>query len=244
VTPTDRELTAEREPYFASSRAIGPSLAMVLPLLLAHELAVSVLDPPVRNSADQAVIALLSQLPGQLLPALRWAGLLILLTILALRRPRSGLRPALVLGESLLLAICLGPVVGGLVDGLGLSAGSRWVSESAPLWQPMLLSVGAGLWEEITFRLALLGGLALLLRRATRCPPAVSLGLAILVSAVAFSLYHHVGATAEPLSSEPFVFRAIAGTILGILFALRGLAVVVYMHVFYDLLCDLRMALA
>lgn len=150
----------------------------------------------------------------------------------------------LVLGESLVLALCLGPVVGGMVGGLGLSAGSQWVGESAPLWQPMLLSVGAGLWEEITFRLALLGGLALLLRRVTGCPQAFSLGLAILVSALAFALYHHVGDTGEPLAAAPFVFRAIAGTILGVLFALRGLAVVVYMHVFYDLLCDLRMALA
>ena len=60
------------------------------------------------------------------------------------------------------------------------------------------------------------------------------------ISALAFALYHHVGHSGEPLTLGRFAFRAVAGTILGILFAFRGLAVVVYMHVFYDLLCDLR----
>lgn len=244
MAPKQRKPSTALGLYWASSRGIGASVALVLPLLLAHELAVALLDPPVRNSADQVVTSLISQLPGQLQAALRWAGLLLLLALLAWRRPCKDDRPGLVLGESLLLAICLGPIVGSMVGGMGLSAGSRWVDASAPVWQAMLLSVGAGLWEEISFRLTLLGGLALLLRRVVRCSPALSLGLAVLVSAVAFSLYHHLGDAGEPFAMGSFVFRALAGTILGILFALRGFAVVVYMHVFYDLLCDLRAAFA
>ena len=64
--------------------------------------------------------------------------------------------------------------------------------------------------------------------------------IAVLVSSLAFALYHHLGAYGEPLVAGRFVFRLLAGTILGVLFATRGLAVVVYMHVFYDVLCDLR----
>ena len=67
-----------------------------------------------------------------------------------------------------------------------------------------------------------------------------AMGVALVVSSLVFALYHHVGAAGEPFALDRFAFRAAAGTILGLLFALRGLAVVVYMHVFYDLLCDLR----
>ena len=244
MAATERESSSGLRLYLASSRGIGPSVALVLPLLLAHELAVALLDPPVRNSADQVVTSLMNQLPPQILPALRWVGVLGLLALLVWRRPRRDDRPALVLGESLAWAVCLGPLVGTMVGGIGLSGAERWVDGSAPLWQAMLLSVGAGLWEEIAFRLALLGGLALFLRRVAQLSPAFSLVAAIGVSAIAFSLYHHLGAGGEPFAPGPFVFRALAGTILGVLFALRGFAVVVYMHVFYDLLCDLRVALA
>jgi len=244
VAATEREAPTGLRLYFESSRRIGPSVTLVLPLLFAHELAVALLDPPVRNSADQVVTSLMQQLPSQVLPALRWAGVLGLLTLLVWRRPRQEDRPALVLSEALGWAICLGPLVGTMVGGIGLSGATRVVDDSAPLWQAMLLSVGAGLWEEIAFRLALLGGLALFLRRIARFSPAPSLVLAVTTSAIAFSLYHHLGEGGEPFALGPFVFRALAGTILGVLFALRGFAVVVYMHVFYDLLCDLRVAFA
>jgi membrane protease YdiL (CAAX protease family) len=102
------------------------------------------------------------------------------------------------------------------------------------------MSVGAGLWEELVFRLGVMGSLVFLLTRREFLSPRSALGVALLVSALTFALYHHVGSAGEPFALDRFAFRAAAGTILGLLFALRGLAVVVYMHVFYDLLCDLR----
>ena len=81
---------------------------------------------------------------------------------------------------------------------------------------------------------------ALLLVRGLHMQPVAATAIAIVVSSLAFALYHHLGAYGEPLVASRFAFRALAGTILGVLFATRGLAVVVYMHVFYDLLCDLR----
>jgi membrane protease YdiL (CAAX protease family) len=100
--------------------------------------------------------------------------------------------------------------------------------------------VGAGLWEEIVFRLLLLGGIAFVLARTTSLGPPGTLSIAIVASALAFAAYHHMGNLGEPFEVSRFAFRAVAGTILGILFAFRGLAVVVYMHVFYDLLCDVQ----
>ena len=226
--------------YLAETREIGLSLLLVLPLLLAYEVAMLLLDAPVRNGAELAVSQFVSRLPPESLTVLR-RGMILLLMALALvlvhRQPPRVARARYVLIEAALLALALGPAVGWLVGGVGLSAPSG--AAGGP-WLPFLLSVGAGIWEEIVFRLALLGGLTLALTRATGAPAAVAVGTAVVVSSLAFALYHHLGHAGEPLTASRFLFRSVAGTILGLLFVFRGLAVVVYMHVFYDLLCDLR----
>jgi membrane protease YdiL (CAAX protease family) len=126
-----------------------------------------------------------------------------------------------------------------MLGGLGLSLRPP-LEGGSPAWLPFLMSVGAGVWEELVFRLALLGGLTLLLVRVLKLDLTVATGAAVIASALVFALYHHLGEMGEPLVAPRFAFRFLAGTILGVLFATRGLAVVVYMHVFYDLLCDVR----
>lgn len=218
-------------------------MALVAPLLVLHELLVLILDPPVRNSAEQAVLRFVGRLPDGLIDFTRYAVLWSLVALsLVWWRHRAQASP-LVLIEAVLLAVLLGPVVGGMVGGLGLSAGTPWPVQDVPVWQPYLLSLGAGLWEEIVFRLALLGGLTVLLRRVTGCPTGPATATAVVFSALIFAAYHHIGAGGEALHLGRFAFRTLAGTILGVLFVARGLAVVVYMHVFYDLMCDLRLAL-
>jgi len=242
-----RERASALATYLHESRDIGLSLMMVLPLLLAYEIVMLCVTVPVRNGAEAATLNLLQQLPAASLVALR-RGIVLLLMVVSLalllrKRPKVA-RARWVLVEALLLSLALGPFVSALVGGVGLSASASATSGAnagqAPAWLPFLLSVGAGLWEELVFRLALLGGLAFVLARAFKVPQRAALASAIIVSSLAFALYHHVGESGEPLEAGRFAFRAIAGTILGVLFAFRGLAVVVYMHVFYDLICDLR----
>ncbi len=229
--------------YLRESRDIGLSLLLVLPLLLAYEIAMLAAHAPLRNGAEMVVSQLFSRLTPDTLVVLR-RGLLLLLMVVALvllrAAPPRHVRAHWILAESLLFALLLGPMLGLMVGGLGLSVESPVSTGSMPAWLPFLLSVGAGLWEEIVFRLALLGGITWLLVRAFGVHRRAALACAIIVSSLAFALYHHVGEMGEPLTADRFVFRALAGTILGLLFVARGLAVVVYMHVFYDVLCDLR----
>lgn len=230
--------------YHDHTRAIGPSVALVAPLLVLHELLVLILDPPVRNSAEQAVLRFVGRLPADVVMLSRYAILWgLVATSLVWWRRRQQASP-IVLLEAALLAVLLGPLVGGMVGGLGLSAGTPWGTAGAPAWQPYLLSLGAGVWEELVFRLGLLGGLTVLLRRVTGCPTGPATATAVVLSALVFAAYHHIGAGGEELQLGRFAFRTLAGTILGVLFVARGLAVVVYMHVFYDLMCDLRLALS
>ena len=235
--------------YWTHSRDPLRSLVLVVPLLLAYEVAMAWLQPPVRNGAEHLVAEFVGRVPAHSLAALRGIALAALCAC-TLAWALSGHRQPGVSGlpvlEGLLHAVWLGPLVGLLVqgafDGLGLSAHlATWTGDFVrPPWLPFLLSVGAGLWEEIVFRFGLLGGLAYVLSRPGLLKPTAATGVAVLLSALVFSLYHHLGTAGEPFAVDRFAFRAVAGTILGLLFVLRGLAVVVYMHVFYDLLCDLR----
>ena len=157
--------------HWEDARDIPSSLALVLPLLLAYEVAVTWLDPPVRNGAEHAVAELLARVPTQVLEILRVGGLVAVVgatVVWLFRGPRRRwARPDLVLAEALVHALWLGPLVGLLVRGVlgfaGLSAPADVmpVGQQPPTWLPFLMSVGAGLWEELVFRLGLLGGLDL-----------------------------------------------------------------------------------
>ena len=141
----------------------------------------------------------------------------------------------LFLMEALLFALLLGPLVSFVVHTFGL----RPVADG-PLPQQLLLSIGAGIYEEIVFRFLLLAGLFAFLCRAARCDRTLAFVIALLFSASLFALYHHLGPGAMPLAWSPVLFRFLAGILLGVVFALRGLALCVYLHAFYDILCDLR----
>ncbi len=118
-----------------------------------------------------------------------------------------------------------------------------------PGGEDLLLDIGAGVYEEILFRFLLLGAV---LRLAQVDPwslypvekerpdgPVAHLPLAtfaVLLSAIAFALYHHVGPGGQPFSWGIFCFRSLAGLLLSFLFLLRGIGVAVYTHAIYDVL--------
>ena len=100
--------------------------------------------------------------------------------------------------------------------------------------EAVVISLGAGVHEELVFRLLLLaGGAALLRRTGVRHGAAVALALA--GSAIAFSYAHHVGSHGEPFELSVFIYRAMAGAIFGLIFYYRSLAHAVYTHFLYDL---------
>ncbi|MEZ6195726.1 MAG: CPBP family glutamic-type intramembrane protease [Planctomycetota bacterium] len=117
----------------------------------------------------------------------------------------------------------------------------------------LVLDLGAGVYEEIVFRFGMIRIPIVLLRldpweafeveRRTGRSGGWSLFLPLavitLVSALAFSAYHHVGEGADPLTGALFGFRFLAGLLLAALYFWRGLAVAVYTHAFYDILIHL-----
>jgi membrane protease YdiL (CAAX protease family) len=97
---------------------------------------------------------------------------------------------------------------------------------------------GAGLYEEVLFRLLLLPALAWLLAQLGFSTPAAAIG-GIVVSSLLFSLAHYVGPLGDTFSLYSFTFRFLAGMFFAVLFVTRGFGIAAGTHAVYDLLVGL-----
>jgi hypothetical protein len=105
--------------------------------------------------------------------------------------------------------------------------------ESVPT--TIVLSLGAGVHEELVFRLGMFAGGAALLRLSGLCGHRTAMVVMAVVSSLVFSAAHHVGALGEPWKMDVFVYRSLAGMIFAVLFYFRSLAHAVYTHALYDI---------
>lgn len=119
--------------------------------------------------------------------------------------------------------------------------GKVFLAEGVPLgaFAGTVMSLGAGFYEEIAFRVGLFGaGLRLL---KIMFPSATSLGGLLVsvgwavLSAAVFSGWHYVGALGDTFQADTFVFRLVCGLAFVAIYAFRGFAPAVWTHAIYDL---------
>ena len=201
------------------------SLVLIFPLLLAY--AVGVLFTGRLNGADVGTRMLYALCGGRTAYLLVYAAIALLFLLWIRRGNRwSTLRleiAAPVILEAAIYAFTLGALITLVLDrllGLGLDGRS------------VVAALGAGVHEELVFRLGLMTGCVALLRGLDH---RFALGLALAASAVLFAAAHHLGAHGEPFTTHAFLFRTLAGAAFGAIFWFRSLAHVVYAHVLYDL---------
>jgi membrane protease YdiL (CAAX protease family) len=97
----------------------------------------------------------------------------------------------------------------------------------------MTLALGAGIYEELVFRLFLTGSLVSLFLHVMPNRKFVSKLFAVAISATLFAAFHYIGR--EQITLDSFAFRFCAGIVLGTLFIWRGIGIAAYTHAFYDL---------
>lgn len=233
------------ENYLSEGRSLSLNLFFILPLLVLYEIGIQLTGSDLRNSAE----VILKDLKFLMGPGwMRWFHwFLIAFVVIVFIRAFSKEKPLfryylLMVLESLLIALVLGPFLAVFVGSVLLDFPITG-AEPSELSVRFLLSVGAGVYEELLFRFFLLGGLFYLFVRVFRAPFTYSAVLAVLISALLFSVYHHIGPYGQPMDAYPLLFRFAAGIILGAVFVMRGLGVAVYLHVFYDLLRDIEVML-
>jgi hypothetical protein len=194
----------------------------------------------VRNGADVILTGLFTALLGPRGPLVFMALVIGGALVLIWRDRRGGpLRAGtflLMLGESVVLALLFGLVVGAatmrLVGPLrALAAGGGAMDGSA--LARLTLSLGAGLYEELLFRVVLVALLSNGLR-LLGVSQLVAGAFAIVVGALLFSAFHYVGPFGEPLRLESFVFRALAGLGFSALYLTRGFGITAWTHALYD----------
>jgi membrane protease YdiL (CAAX protease family) len=95
-----------------------------------------------------------------------------------------------------------------------------------------VISAGAGLHEELIFRLIGISGLSWLLAGAMGEKQAWV--MALLISSLTFSLAHHLGPNGEAFEFAAFSYRALAGVMFALIYQVRGFAVAVWTHTIYD----------
>jgi hypothetical protein len=111
-----------------------------------------------------------------------------------------------------------------------------------PLLPSIITGIGAGIYEELVFRLILICLLMLLFQDALKLSHKASIILAVLISAALFSAHHHViflnGRLDQsaPFNLPEFTFRTLAGVYFAALFAVRGFGITAGTHAFYDII--------
>ena len=217
----------------------GPwaDLALTLPLFIGYHLGVVFL--PVRNAADivtrelteLAQNSLATYLGLTLGIGLVFAGVLIML---GRGHTMRASRFAFVAVEGIAYAIAMRLAGQYVVSKLALMAAPAPEGQ----FSSIVMSLGAGFYEEIAFRVGLFGlGLRALFSLLGPMPRLkrmlVSSGWAVL-GALIFSGWHYMGEYGETFEWRSFVFRAVCGFAFTVIYAFRGFAPAVWTHTIYD----------
>ncbi len=125
-----------------------------------------------------------------------------------------------------------------------LAAARSWPDKTA-LLADIVTGVGAGIYEEMLFRLILICLLMLFFQDVLRMSRKNAIVVSVLVSAAMFSAHHHVIFLNGQLSNNDafdwtkFIFRTLAGVYFAVVFAIRGFGITAGTHAFYDIIATL-----
>lgn len=229
---------AADEKYAIQRTASGPwtDLALTLPIFVGYHLGVVFLD--VRNAADFVTKELVALSENNMLA---YSGLTLavgavyvgLLVVLGRGHAVHWKRFAWIGAEGIAYAIAMRLVAGWVVGEVFLAKGidSKFTG--------LVMSLGAGFYEEIAFRVVLFGlGAKALKLMFPLLPDAGKLGISFgwaIVAAAVFSGWHYIGPMGDPFDGRSFLFRWVCGIVFTIVYRYRGFAPAVWTHALYDI---------
>lgn len=232
---------AKAEPENVLERtASGPwtDLGLTLPVFLGYHLGVIFL--PVRNAADWVTrelfgLAQNDMVQYALLTLAIGAAFVGTLVVLGRGHALHWNRFVFIAIEGILYAVAMRMIGGYVVMELGLGPGA---TGSPDAFTGLVMSLGAGFYEEIAFRVGLfgLGWRLVVILFAMPIPFQKQLTHLVwaLVAAVVFSGWHYVGPLGDAFELRSFVYRAVCGLVFTAIYALRGFAPAVWTHTLYD----------
>lgn len=226
--------------YLDQTGGILYSYLISVPLLILYELLIWVSQPP-----DQAVrisVDILFKTFFQFLGVNAISATLIvaaLIGAIVLYRKRSEL-PHLrstyfisMILESAVYAVLITVVIVGLLESLLAMNMSEGIEALSKI-QLFALSLGAGLYEELFFRVILVGGLSLFFMNFFSSK-ATAYAISALVAALIFSGVHYIGQYGDFFTLGSFLFRFLFGLALNLIYVTRGFGIAAWTHALYDI---------
>ena len=239
MAPRQRASARPIETYLDQTRKPMNNLLFVLPLLAVFHVGTAVYGTKLLALQDIYLFLRYFGAAGwSFLPAM----VIVLVLLLEHYFHRGGYTfgPKVLAGmvvESLLEVaplIVISHVTGRLMAHTAKAAGQVG-GQSIP--EQILAAVGAGVYEEFIFRLVLISVSLVVMVDILGLDKRLSACVAIVLGAALFSLYHFSSAqlTGASFPWPKFVFRALAGAYLGVIFVLRGFALAVGSHICWNL---------
>ena len=251
ITGGAPHVPAPKSPSFLSKPGPWVELGLTLPIFLAYHLGVVFLK--VRNGTDFLTTQLLELTRGSV-------GLYVLVTMaigvvfagvfawLGRGQAFRGSKFAQMAIEGTLYAILMRKGGDLVVRKFVLAAGAT-AARPGGLFEDVVMSMGAGFYEELAFRVLLFGIVGKLLvslithesLRLVKADGAVLSAKAFMVlvvwgiaASMIFSGVHYVGPLADDFMLKSFVFRVVLGLVLTFVYVTRGFATAVWAHTIYD----------
>lgn len=235
-------LSESLKSYFRNTHSLLYSYLISLPLLLLYEILIFVSQPDsehvVRISVDVWIKTLFSYFGQNVLSiTLIFVALFGLFVLYRERHKLTGLKASyfgVMLIEASAYAFFLAIIISNTVSAL-LQMIQPETVESLTTLQQLALSLGAGLYEELFFRVILVSAL-LFLFKFIFSKQWLSYTVAMILAALIFSAVHYVGALGDPFNLGSFLFRFLFGLALNAVYIWRGFGMAAWTHAIYDLM--------
>lgn len=222
--------------YFVRSRQPLHALMLLLPLMAVYEVGAFLYADQTSRLVARAWVQRFLEMfgaAGDYLPGL--AVVVVLVAMHFSQRRRWRFQPLLYVAMAFESAALAAPLLlfsrltgrhAAVALAAGPNGGGSWKAE-------MILSLGAGIYEELVFRLFLIAGIHFLLVDVLRVAGRTGATGAVLISSLLFALVHFH--RDNPFTFPAFAFYFIAGFYFALIYLLRGFGIVVATHALYDI---------
>lgn len=224
------------------------SLYFLLPLLVVYEIGTLTVLTEQQLTATRLLgqFFALFGVTGVHLPAIAVVGALLGMHIVRKKDPwlpELKLQPVM-WGESLVLAMPLFVLMTVLLREPAAAASLEGVDWGR--WrQDMVIAIGAGVYEELVFRMVAIAALHAIARDLLSLPEEASVIAAVLVSSLGFALVHFDFAGGQhAFHATKMLFFTVAGVYFAAIYLTRGFGIVVAVHALYDVLVFTKLAMA
>lgn len=228
--------------YIDNTNNLLYSFLVSIPLFLLYEVLILISQPEseyiVRISVDVWIKSLFTYLGVNAVSVSLL--LLLLVGIFIVYKERDRLQSLkfvyfpLLLLEAAIYAVVVAFISQSLVSFVLNMAASDPVG-SLSTTQQLALSLGAGLYEELFFRVILVTVFTLLFTKIFNKKWA-GVTAAVLLSALLFSAVHYVGSMGDAFTMGSFLYRFLFGLILNGIYVWRGFGVAAWTHAIYDIM--------